>query len=92
MPFFLRLIFKLISYKNEGLFQRAISQSGSALNRWALQEDPKETARRLAKGLGITVLNSFVIVKKLQDIDPETLLRAAFNPEIVVCSTDVFEI
>lgn len=35
-----------------GLFHRAISESGSALNPWALAENPKERAFRLGKVLG----------------------------------------
>lgn len=44
--------FLMLSPLAAGLFHRAISESGSALNPWALAENPKERAFRLGKVLG----------------------------------------
>lgn len=41
-----------------GLFHRAISESGSALNPWALAEDPKERAFKLGRVLGYDTNNT----------------------------------
>ena len=37
-----------VNFSNEGLFHRAISQSGTALNLYAYQPHPEEAAKRLA--------------------------------------------
>lgn len=42
----------MLSSMAAGLFHRAISESGSALNAWALTEQPKERAFRLGRVLG----------------------------------------
>lgn len=41
-----------------GLFHRGISESGSALNQWALAENPKERAFRLGRVLGFETNNT----------------------------------
>lgn len=44
--------FLMLSPMAAGLFHRAISESGSALNPWSLAEDPKERAFTLGRVLG----------------------------------------
>lgn len=44
--------FLMLSPMAAGLFHRAISESGSALNPWSLAEDPKERAFKLGRVLG----------------------------------------
>nr|CAD7447139.1 unnamed protein product [Timema bartmani] len=44
--------YHVLSPLSSGLFQRAIAQSGSAINPWALSTDPNERAFRLGQSLG----------------------------------------
>nr|CAD7432288.1 unnamed protein product [Timema monikensis] len=44
--------YHILSPLSSGLFQRAIAQSGSAINPWALSTDPNERAFRLGQSLG----------------------------------------
>lgn len=44
--------FHILSPMSKGLFQRAISESGSALNPWSLSDNTTERAYRLAETLG----------------------------------------
>lgn len=48
----------MLSPLTTGLFHRAISESGSVLNPWALAEKPKERAFRLGKVLGFETNNT----------------------------------
>lgn len=41
-----------------GLFHRGISESGSALNPWAIAENPKDRAFRLGRVLGFDTNNT----------------------------------
>lgn len=50
--------FLMLSPLATGLFHRAISESGSALNPWALAENPKERAFRLGRVLGFETNNT----------------------------------
>ncbi|KAF2891920.1 hypothetical protein ILUMI_14253, partial [Ignelater luminosus] len=73
----------LISKKSRGYFHRAISQSGSALNRWAFQFNPREMAFKLGKHFGIETTSSKQLVEKLREIDYKELQIAAFNKSVV---------
>nr|CAD7412216.1 unnamed protein product [Timema cristinae] len=44
--------YHILSPLSSGLFKRAIAQSGSAINPWALSTDPNERAFRLGQSLG----------------------------------------
>lgn len=44
--------FHILSQMSKGLFQRAISESGSAFNPWSLADNTTERARRLAEIIG----------------------------------------
>lgn len=79
------VLYHMLSKKSHGLFHRAISQSGTTLNRWGYQKNPLEKVGRLAKGLGINATDTKTLVQELQKVDPKTLVLAAFNKSIVVC-------
>lgn len=50
--------FLMLSPMAAGLFHRAISESGSALNPWSLAEDPKARAFTLGRVLGYETNNT----------------------------------
>jgi carboxylesterase type B len=49
-----------------GLFQRAISQSSTALSGWLIQRNPKENAQQLAKFVNCPTHSSFEMVDCLK--------------------------
>lgn len=60
--------FHYFSPLSKGLFHRGISNSGVALNVWALQqENPLERAKNLAKLVGCPILNNFELMKCLKN-------------------------
>ncbi|XP_036324354.1 esterase B1 isoform X3 [Rhagoletis pomonella] len=68
----------LLSPLAEGLFQRAISQSGSALNPWAMAESSSERAFRLAANLGYVGANDTAeILEFLRRVPAMKLVEAA---------------
>uniref|UniRef100_A0A8C4STH4 Neuroligin 3a n=2 Tax=Polypteridae TaxID=8289 RepID=A0A8C4STH4_ERPCA len=80
-----------LSHHSEGLFQRAIIQSGSALSSWAVNYQPVKYTRLLAEKVGCNVLDTLDMVgclrkksyKELveQDIQPARY-HVAFGPVI----------
>lgn len=50
--------FLMLSPMAAGLFHRGISESGSALNPWAIAQNPKQRAFRLAQALGYETNNT----------------------------------
>ncbi|CAG2065630.1 unnamed protein product, partial [Timema podura] len=63
-----------MSTLSQGLFQRAISESGSAFNPWAYMKTPKERALRLASYLGYSGSNgSQEIADYLRTVDASEL-------------------
>lgn len=54
------------------------------MSRWAHQEHPRRMVLRLAKGLGITNIDSKGLIEKLRKVDYKVLEAAAFNSSIVV--------
>lgn len=67
----------LISPMAAGLFNRAISQSGSALNPWALAEHPKDRAFRLGHVLGIQTNNTDELIEYLRRLPAKALIDGA---------------
>ncbi|KAJ6635104.1 Bile salt-activated lipase [Pseudolycoriella hygida] len=61
----------------KGLFQKAISQSGSALNPWAYQTHPERTAHQLAKDLNITFTDNADLIRQLRLARPSDMNRAS---------------
>jgi len=75
----------------EGLFQRAIMQSGSALCDWAIERSPLRFARDIAESVGCPSSPSNQLVECLRSITPTALLKAqskvkVSSPFIIVCS------
>lgn len=54
--------FHMLSDMSKGLFHKAISQSGLAVNPWALTNDPVSQARKFASNLGCSSDNSKEVV------------------------------
>ncbi|XP_035774125.1 neuroligin-4, Y-linked-like [Anopheles albimanus] len=57
-----------LSTLSSGLFQKAIAHSGSALNSWALQTNPRFYANRLAQALGVPSGDTVAMVTALRSI------------------------
>ncbi|XP_063059939.1 neuroligin-3b [Engraulis encrasicolus] len=55
-----------LSHHSEGLFHRAIIQSGSALSSWAVNYQPVKYTRQLAERVGCNVLDTHDLVSCLQ--------------------------
>lgn len=68
--------FMILSPMATGLFHKAIMQSSSALNRWALAKNPSQSVLLLAKHLGINKTNKYDIVDELRLIPAFDLMRA----------------
>lgn len=65
-----------LSPQAQGLFHKAISQSGSALNPWAYQTHPEDVAHQLAKDLGITFTDNADLIRQLREVKPSDLTQA----------------
>ncbi|KAB0796532.1 hypothetical protein PPYR_10593 [Photinus pyralis] len=74
--------FHMLSRRSEGLFHRAISQSGVTFGTWVFQTKPREKLRQLANALGLDHTNSATLVSQLQEIPADVLLKTAFNQSI----------
>uniref|UniRef100_A0A1B6FRB9 Carboxylic ester hydrolase n=1 Tax=Cuerna arida TaxID=1464854 RepID=A0A1B6FRB9_9HEMI len=70
--------YHLVSPSSRGLFNKGIMQSGFAFNPWAIQENPRSNALRLAKSLGC------------RSEDPQEVLqtlRSASSDDIIIAAT-----
>ncbi|CAL8080993.1 unnamed protein product [Orchesella dallaii] len=65
----------MLSQQSKGLFQRAISQSGSGFSPWAFQRNPREQAVRLGNQFGCPTNNSEQLVECLSSLDPWELIQ-----------------
>lgn len=65
----------ILSPSAKGLFHKAISQSGSALNPWAYQTNPEKVAHQVAKDLNITFADNEDLVRQLRHVKPIDLMR-----------------
>ncbi|XP_058799349.1 uncharacterized protein LOC131668894 [Phymastichus coffea] len=65
-----------ISPLSKGLFHKAISQSGVALNPWAFQSNPEKRAYQLCQLLGHRVKDSKSAIRFLKSVDTPRLIRA----------------
>ncbi|KAJ9600061.1 hypothetical protein L9F63_009642, partial [Diploptera punctata] len=68
---------QLLSPMSKGLFHKAIAQSGSVLNPWALVTNPRERAFRLGAALGCHTTDSKKLVEFLRTVPPKELIEAA---------------
>lgn len=70
--------YHLISPMSKNLFQKAIMQSGSSLNPWALTKDHQSHARKLASSLEI-VEDSQDLLEQLQKADLQKIVLIGFT-------------
>lgn len=71
--------YHILSPMSKGLFHKAILQSGSSLNPWARTRNPKKLVANLVKKLEITTEDPKQLIKDLQSVDAEKLVRLAFT-------------
>lgn len=70
------VVLHLAAPKSEGLFHRAIAQSGSALCDWAIEKDPLSFAQGVAESVGCPNNSNERMVECLRTISASSLLRA----------------
>lgn len=78
--------FLMLMPQANGLFHRAISESGSALCPWAMQRKPLAIAFQVGHSMGIITLSTEVLINALRQQSVEALMLAATNPAIAVNS------
>ncbi|KAM6970464.1 neuroligin-3-like isoform 2-T2 [Aplochiton taeniatus] len=69
-----------LSHHSEGLFHRAIIQSGSALSSWAVNYQPIKYTRMLAERVGCNVLDTVDMVACLQKKGSRELVEHDITP------------
>ncbi|XP_058804192.1 juvenile hormone esterase-like [Phymastichus coffea] len=69
--------FHMMSPMSRGLFKRAIMQSGSALNPFALIYNPKDMAFKLGETLGIKTTDTKELVDKLRELSVQDIVTAS---------------
>ncbi|XP_004633496.1 neuroligin-1 isoform X6 [Octodon degus] len=69
-----------LSHYSEGLFQRAIAQSGTALSSWAVSFQPAKYARMLATKVGCNVSDTVELVECLQKKPYKELVDQDIQP------------
>nr|WGO51719.1 putative antennal esterase CXE20 [Ectropis grisescens] len=86
------VVYHILSPLSEGLFHRAILQSGSALSPWSLQLDPVKTASLLAKNIGYNVKKPSEIYDVLRNVSAKVLLETRVPREEgdIVNSENIF--
>lgn len=75
----------ILSPSARGLFHKAISQSGSALNPWAYQTNPEQVAHQLAKDMNITFTDNADLVRQLRLANPADMIAATAGVMSLVC-------
>nr|XP_033805722.1 neuroligin-4, X-linked isoform X2 [Geotrypetes seraphini] len=69
-----------LSHYSEGLFQKAIIQSGTALSSWAVNYQPAKYTRILADKVGCDMLDTIDLVECLRDKNYKELIQQTINP------------
>ncbi|KAJ8338395.1 hypothetical protein SKAU_G00373610 [Synaphobranchus kaupii] len=69
-----------LSHHSEGLFHRAIIQSGSALSSWAVNYQPVKYTRMLAEKVGCNVLDTLDMVDCLRKKNARELVEQDIQP------------
>ncbi|XP_053486316.1 neuroligin-3a [Ictalurus furcatus] len=69
-----------LSHHSEGLFHRAIIQSGSALSSWAVNYQPVKYTRLLAEKVGCNVLDTMDMVHCLRKKNARELVEQDIQP------------
>uniref|UniRef100_A0A1B6JIA5 Carboxylic ester hydrolase n=1 Tax=Homalodisca liturata TaxID=320908 RepID=A0A1B6JIA5_9HEMI len=68
--------FHLLSPTSRGLFHKAVTRSGTALNPWSIQENPQANAIKLAKTLGCTSEDPGEVLRFLQAVTANDIVTA----------------
>uniref|UniRef100_A0A8C6AFM3 Carboxylesterase type B domain-containing protein n=1 Tax=Marmota marmota marmota TaxID=9994 RepID=A0A8C6AFM3_MARMA len=69
-----------LSHYSEGLFQKAIIQSGTALSSWAVNYQPAKYTRLLADKVGCNMLDTTDLVECLRNKNHKELIQQAITP------------
>ncbi|XP_060039082.1 neuroligin-4, X-linked isoform X2 [Erinaceus europaeus] len=69
-----------LSHYSEGLFQKAVIQSGTALSSWAVNYQPAKYTRQLAERVGCGAADTAQLVECLRAKSPRELLQQAVTP------------
>lgn len=69
--------FHMMSPMSDGLFNQVISQSGSAVNTWAISYDARDVAFKLGEKLDIKTTDSAELVARLAEFSPKELIDAS---------------
>ncbi|KAL0125895.1 hypothetical protein PUN28_004753 [Cardiocondyla obscurior] len=69
--------FHMMSPMSDGLFNKAILQSGSAVNTWAMAYDARDVAFKLGEKLDIETSDPVELVAKLAEFSPKELIAAS---------------
>uniref|UniRef100_A0A1B6HF99 Carboxylic ester hydrolase n=2 Tax=Homalodisca liturata TaxID=320908 RepID=A0A1B6HF99_9HEMI len=70
------VLFHLLSPSSRGLFHKAVSRSGTALDPWALQDNSRGNALKLAKKLGCSSENQNEVLRFLQYTPADDIVAA----------------
>ncbi|XP_026486244.2 carboxylic ester hydrolase-like [Vanessa tameamea] len=71
--------YHMISPIAEGLFQKAIAQSGTFLADWAFQDNAKENAFKIGKYLGNNTNDPYELLELLQSVPSNKLAGITYN-------------
>ncbi|XP_051873628.1 neuroligin-1 isoform X4 [Pristis pectinata] len=69
-----------LSHYSEGLFQRAIAQSGTALSSWAVSYQPAKFARQLATKVGCNMIDTVDLIECLRSKQYKELVEQDIQP------------
>ncbi|ELW66647.1 Neuroligin-4, X-linked [Tupaia chinensis] len=69
-----------LSHYSEGLFQKAIIQSGTALSSWAVNYQPAKYTRILADKVGCNMLDTTDMVECLRNKNHKELIQQSITP------------
>ncbi|XP_072709078.1 neuroligin-4, X-linked isoform X2 [Ciconia boyciana] len=69
-----------LSHYSEGLFQKAIIQSGTALSSWAVNYQPAKYTRILADKVGCDMLDTIDLVECLRNKNYKELIQQTITP------------
>ncbi|XP_004867398.1 neuroligin-4, X-linked isoform X1 [Heterocephalus glaber] len=69
-----------LSHYSEGLFQKAIIQSGTALSSWAVNYQPAKYTRMLADKVGCNMLDTTDMVECLRNKNYKELIQQTITP------------
>lgn len=68
--------YQMLSPLSEGLFHKAILESGSSLNPWARNKNPAQQVQKFKIVLGITTNDTVDLIEQLQSINDRELIVA----------------